>query len=295
MRELDRDPTLGGAGGAPVSQPEPPRRPISARRRIAVATWRPSRDGRIYTRAAIDATSVLAYVEDARARTGERVTITHVVGVALGWAMRAVPEVRSRVVFGRIREFATCDIGFAVDIEGGDDLAAVKVDRVDEKTPADVARELAPAAARLRAGQDKGYSLSSSIVRNLPWWGLRPMMAGVDFVVGGLGLPALGQKGSPLGAAFISNVGMLGLDEAFLAPLPFARTPLYIAVGAVHDAALAIDGEVVVRPQLVIGATADHRLIDGAHAGKVAVILRQLLADPWQLDVPRTAPVDGRV
>jgi pyruvate dehydrogenase E2 component (dihydrolipoamide acetyltransferase) len=68
--------------------------------------------------------------------------------------------------------------------------------------------------------------------------------------------------------------------------VPFARVPLYLAVGAVQDAVVAVDGKVVVRPQVVLGATADHRLIDGAHAGRIAQIIRDLLADPRQLDVP---------
>lgn len=259
---------------------------MPTRRRIAVATWRPSREGRIYSRSAVDTTAIQSYLEQTRARTGEHVTITHVVGAAVGRAMRAVPEVRARVVFGQIREFATCDVGFAVDIAGGADLAPVKVSNVDEKSPVEVARELTPAVARLQVGEDPGYSRSSSIVRLLPWWSLRPMVAAVGVLVGGLGVGALGQKGSPLGSAFVSNVGTLGLDEAFLAPLPFARTPIYVAIGTVQDAAMVVDGQVVVRPQVVIVATADHRLVDGFHAGQVAIVLRRLLADPWQLDVP---------
>jgi pyruvate dehydrogenase E2 component (dihydrolipoamide acetyltransferase) len=84
----------------------------------------------------------------------------------------------------------------------------------------------------------------------------------------------------------VSNVGPLGLDEAFLAPMPMARVPLYLAVGAVRDAAMVVDGELAVRPQVVLVATGDHRLIDGAHAGQVVAILRDLLTHPDKLDLP---------
>ena len=60
--------------------------------------------------------------------------------------------------------------------------------------------------------------------------------------------------------------------------------PLYLAVGAVRDAAAVVDGQVVVRPEVVLTATADHRLVDGAHAGRVAAGLRGYLADPSVLD-----------
>jgi pyruvate dehydrogenase E2 component (dihydrolipoamide acetyltransferase) len=47
---------------------------------------------------------------------------------------------------------------------------------------------------------------------------------------------------------------------------------------------MALDGQVVVRPQIVITATADHRLVDGAHAAKLARLVRGFLAAPDTLD-----------
>ncbi len=229
---------------------------------------------------------MLRYVDETRERTDVHVTVTHVVGAALGRAICAVPEVRGRVVLGRIRQLDTCDVSFAVDIADGDDLAPVKVKDADQKSPLDIAGELAPGSRDLRAGEGQEYMRSTSILRRLPWWADRVTIAGAGFLIGGLGVPALGQPGLPLGAAFITNVGTLGLDEAFAAPVPFARAPLYLSIGAVRDAAVVVDGAVVVRPQIVLGATADHRLIDGAHAGQIAAVMRELLADPARLDKP---------
>ncbi len=260
------------------------RRRDALRRRVAVATWRPSRDGRIYTRMVLDATATLGYVDDVRARTGDRVTVTHVVGAALGRAIRSVPEVRARVFAGRILPVDTCDIAFAVDIDGGLDLAPIKVRDVDVKTPLDIARELAFGAERARAGRDPHHARSAWYVRCAPPWTLRPLMGAASILVGGLGIGAFGQPGFPLGSAFVSNVGSLGLDEGYLAPVPFARVPLYVSIGAIRDEAVAVDGGVQVRPRVVIGATADHRLVDGAHAGRIARVLRDLLADPHRLD-----------
>lgn len=261
-------------------------RPPSVRRRIAVATWRPSKDGRIYARVEIDATAILQYVEETRQRTGVHVTVTHVVGAALGRAICAVPEVRARVLFGRIRRIETCDVAFAVDIADGDDLAPVKVTDADQKSPLDIARELAPGSDQLRSGEAKGHALSTSIIRHLPWWADRPVIAAAGLLIGGFGVPALGQPGFPLGAAFVTNVGTLGLDEGFATPVPFARVPLYLSVGAVRDAAVVVAGAVAVRPQFVLVATADHRLIDGAHAGTLMSLMRAMLAEPAQLEKP---------
>ena len=68
--------------------------------------------------------------------------------------------------------------------------------------------------------------------------------------------------------------------------MPLARVPLYVCVGAVSDAPMAVDGQVVVRPQVVMTATADHRLVDGAHAARLARYVRTALATPELLDEP---------
>ena len=227
---------------------------------------------------------MLRYVDAARERTGVPVTLVHVLGAAVGRILRAEPDINCRVVLGRIRPYPTCDVGFAVDIEGGRDLAPITVRRIDGKSPVDVAREVAAGAGRLRGGRDRHHRRSSGIVRWIPTpiMGFAFRVAGL--LVGGLGIPAFGQPAFPLGGTFISNVGTLGLREAFLAPVPFARVPLYLAMGAVHDAAAVVDGVVIVRSEMVITATADHRLIDGAHAGRIASRLQELLQDPAVLD-----------
>ena len=239
------------------------RRRTPVRRQIAVATWRPSRDGRIYARMEVDVTATLAYLERVRAESGMRVTMPHVVGAALGRALREVPEIRARVVFGRLVPLDTCDVGFAVDIGKGSDLAPVKVAGVDRLSPLEVARAVDAGAARLRRGNDAAYRRTSRLVRVVPSWTMRPVLAASSLVSGGLGRGLAGQPGFPLGTAFVSNVGTLGL---------------------VQDRAVVVDGAVVARPVLVLVATADHRVVDGAHAGAMATLVRELLTHPERLD-----------
>lgn len=259
---------------------------MSVRRKIAVATWRPSRDGRLYARIELDATAVLAHVARLRAETGVHVTVTHLVGKAVARAVRAVPEVHARVVFGRIVPFPSCDVAFAVDLETGSDLAPSKVADCDTKPIVQIAQELGHGTAELHGGVDGDFHATNRLVRFVPGWLLRPLLSVVSLVNGGLGLRAFGQPGFPLGSAFVSNVGTLGLDEGFIAPVPFARVPLYVLVGAVREAAVVVDGAVVVRPQLVLTATADHRLVDGAHAGRLAASISRDLLAPDLLDGP---------
>jgi pyruvate/2-oxoglutarate dehydrogenase complex dihydrolipoamide acyltransferase (E2) component len=265
-----------------------PPRP-SARRKIAVATWRAPKESRLHARMAVDATPVLRFCEQTSAASGVRVTPGVVVGVAFQRAIEQVPAFAARVVLGRIRPYDRVEVAFAVDIDAGDDLAPTKVQDVDRKSVVEVARELEQGAARLRARRDRAHTTATGIAHVVPFWAMRPVLATASLLNGGLGVPAFGQPAFPLGSLFVTNIGSFGLDEGYVAPVPFARVPLYVCVGAVADAPMAVDGEVVVRPRMVMTATADHRLVDGAHAAKLASIVRLSLADPWSLDRDRPA------
>jgi len=256
---------------------------MSVRRKIAVATWRPSRDGRLYGRVELDATAGLAYVAEQRLATGVPVTLTHLVGKAVATAQSEVPETRCRVVFGRIVPFPSIDVSFAVDVDGGEDLGPVKVLRADAKSVAEIAGEVTVRADRLRRRGDPHFERSEGWARRIPVPFMRPTLAGASLLLGGLGWPALGQPGFPLGSALVSSVSLFGLDEGYMAPVPFARAALYVLVGGVRDVPMAVDGRVVVRPRLVVTATADHRLVDGAHAGAMTRVLRRVLEHPESL------------
>lgn len=256
----------------------------SMRRKLAVATWRAPREGRLHARMAVDATALLAYCRRLRESSGVLVTPGLLIGMAFQRGVMQVPAFHARVVFGRVVPFPSHDVAFAVDIGSGDDLAPTKVCNVDRKNVLAVARELAAGAARLRAREDRDYETTSSIARTMPWFALRPMLAAASVLNGGIGVRAFGQPAHPLGSLFVTNIGSFGLDEGYVAPVPLARVPLYVCVGAVADAPMAIDGQVVVRPRVVMTATTDHRLVDGAHAAQLARLVRLSLADPESID-----------
>ncbi len=53
-----------------------------------------------------------------------------------------------------------------------------------------------------------------------------------------------------------------------------------LAVGAIEDRAVPVDGEIVVRPMMTLTATFDHRAVDGAPAAGFLQSLKELLEEP---------------
>jgi pyruvate dehydrogenase E2 component (dihydrolipoamide acetyltransferase) len=79
----------------------------------------------------------------------------------------------------------------------------------------------------------------------------------------------------------VSNLGMLGIDEftAIINPPEAA----ILAVGAVDDKAVVVDGQIQVRKRMRVTMSCDHRVIDGALGAQFLQTLRRLIENPLML------------
>lgn len=259
----------------------------SMRRKLAIASWGAPREGNIYGKLTLDATKALAYLDEVRERTGEKVTITHLVGKAVARALELEPSLNGYIRFGRFHPHDDVALTFLVSMPDGSDLGRAKVDNVHRRSVDDIAKDLRSQAIRLRDGADEDWESTKDVVRSIPAPLLKPLVQATGWLASAVGaeLPALGVRPFPFGSAIITNVGVFGLDEAFVPPTPFARVPLYVLIGSVHEAAtVAEDGSVVVTKQLTVTATIDHRFIDGFQGGVIAREFRRIFDDPWLLD-----------
>jgi len=261
---------------------------MSTRRKLAIATWSAPREPNIYGSLTVDAGPALKYVEEAREKSGEKVTITHFVGKAVAEALKQTPSLNGRILFGRYRPHRTVDVAFLVTFEDGRDLAKVKIVNADRKTIVEMAREVREKADRLRSGQDADFQKSTRTLRLFPTWIIRPLVHAIGWLTGALGvqMKAFGLERFPFGSCIITSVGMFGLDEGFVPPTPFARVPVYVLVGAVRERPAVVKGQVVVQPQLTLTATIDHRFVDGYDAAAMILALKDLLEHPATIFIP---------
>lgn len=259
---------------------------MTTRRKLAIATWSAPREGNIYGKLTVDVDDLLVWIEKERERTGTKVTVTHVVGKAVAKALAAAPGLNGRIAWGKFVPHDNVSVTFLVVLEEGADLAKAKVVDADKKSVASIAGELGGLALKLREGKDENFEKSKGTLKMLPTWLIRPMISAVGWLTGALGIsvPALGLESFPFGSAIVTSVGMFGLDEGFVPPTPFARVPVYVLVGAVRPRPTVVEGEVVIRQQMTITATIDHRFIDGFQGGVLAKVVRHALENPETLD-----------
>ena len=80
------------------------------------------------------------------------------------------------------------------------------------------------------------------------------------------------------GTFTISNLGMYGVEQ-FVAVLNSPQAAI-LAVGAIEERAVALDGQVVTRPMMTMTLTCDHRTIDGATAADFLRTVKEFLEEP---------------
>jgi pyruvate/2-oxoglutarate dehydrogenase complex dihydrolipoamide acyltransferase (E2) component len=273
---------------------------LSTWRKVALSTWGEPLNPTAYGILELDCGPALAYVAKLREASGEKVTITHLVGKIIALAIAAHPEVNGFVSMGRLMLRETVDIFFQVaffDDEVGKDgpreklrsteskkanLAGAKIREVDKKSVVDIARELREKAEAIRSKGEAETVKSASTMSSVPGpvVGMALRVASYLHYDLGLDLRRFGMPNDGFGSCMITNIGVFGLEVGFAPLLPVGHVPLILTLGAVKDVAAVENGRVVAKKNVCIGTAFDHRVMDGYHAGVMAKRFRQIFESP---------------
>lgn len=262
---------------------------IDTWRKIAAASWDRPVDPQIYGELEVDAERLLDFIERERERSGEHVTVTHLVGRALALAFAANPDLNARLRRRRFVPRETVDVFFVVSVAEGRALSGVKVVAADHKSAAEIARELTHRAQRVRAGEEAELGSSKRLLGSTPTWLLRGGLRLATWLVydRGISLKRIGLPDDAFGSAIVSSVSAFGAERAYGPLNPWYRVPVLVLVSKAEVKPAVVNGEVVARPRLTITATLDHRYVDGAHAGRLVGSVRAYLEDPEAVESRR--------
>jgi pyruvate/2-oxoglutarate dehydrogenase complex dihydrolipoamide acyltransferase (E2) component len=83
------------------------------------------------------------------------------------------------------------------------------------------------------------------------------------------------------GTVTVTNVGSFGAEYG--TPIINHPEAAILAVGVVEERALVVDGMVEARPAVTLSLSFDHRVLDGAEAGRAMRSLGELLESPFRL------------
>ena len=259
---------------------------IAGWRKITTATWGNPNDPQMYGDVHIDAEEVQSFIREAREKADVKLSVTHMVGKALAYALAANPDLNVRLYRNHFIQRDTIDVFFIVSTGAGSELSGVKVERADEKSVVEVARELSDRARRVRDEDDVEFGKAKDRLNSTPVWLLGPAMRFAAWLAQDLNLD-LKKYGFPrqaFGSVMVSSVGMFGIQHAYAPLSPYYRVPFLVLVGEVTERPAVVDGQVVARPMFTITGTLDHRYLDGFHAARLMRSIQEYLANPKKFE-----------
>jgi 2-oxoisovalerate dehydrogenase E2 component (dihydrolipoyl transacylase) len=183
-----------------------------------------------------------------RFRAEREVSPLPVVVAALCFTIDGYPLMNARWTDDHIERRGTVNVGIAVDTDRG--LVVPVVQDAGRRGIGDLAAEIRRLAAAARSG---GLSIDDVATTT---------------------------------TIAVSNTGSYGSEAG--TPILSPGTSVTLAVGAIAPRALVVDGAVVARPAATLSLTFDHRVMDGAAAGRALTDLVDRLQSPERLrDLPR--------
>lgn len=189
-----------------------------------------------------DVTDLLALREQLNTITGAKVSVNDFVIRAVALAIHHHPHVNASFGEEAITLHGAVHVGVAVATDDG--LITPIVRNADEKSVADISREVRDLAARARSRKLKPDEYQ--------------------------------------GATFtISNLGMYGIEE-FTAIINPPNAAI-LAVATAMPKPVVVDREVVVRDRMKVTMSCDHRVIDGAAGAEFLQTFRKYLEEPLRI------------
>ena len=257
--------------------------PLSAFRKISIGNWRHPRDPQTYAEVELNAEPALQFLKEQQ--SDRPLTLTHLIAKILGDCLSQQPELNCVLLRGKLhqRKEVSAFITTLLKRKGGADLSGFAVRNIDRLSIEDIAAICDEEVARLRRGEDPEIQALEKTLNRVPVRFLQPLFHLLDVLKYTLNFsksPSLPPD--RFGSVIITNIGALGLQNAFVPLTPCARTPLLVAIGKPFEGIGVVDKKPKVMQRLKIGVTFDHRYIDGYHGAKIVRRFNKIFEKPDQ-------------
>jgi pyruvate/2-oxoglutarate dehydrogenase complex dihydrolipoamide acyltransferase (E2) component len=230
----------------------------------------------------------MRYVADFRARTGKRLTVSHMLAKVAAMTLKEVPDANAILRWNRVYLRKRIGVFFQVVMndegESKVDLSGATLYDVENKSLVEICDEFEGKVQAVRARKDPALEKTRKTFLGIPHLLLNFVLKTLSFFsyTLNLDLTRFGVPKDPFGSIMITNIGTLGLDVAYVPLVPYSRVPILLATGAVKDQAVVDDGVVRAGKIMAVNATFDHRIIDGFHASVMSRVLRSMLEKPYE-------------
>ena len=266
-----------------------PKTRLSSFRRIAIGTWKDAYDPSVYGAMKLNMDETMRYLAEYREKAGRKLTLTHMMAKAVAGVLEEMPDANAVLRFNRIYLRKTIGVFFQVAMKdektGEIDLSGATIHNAEQKSITQIYDEFQSKVDRVRKGKDKELENTRQTFKSIPFLLLNWVLNTISFFSYTLNLDMrrFGVPKDAFGSVMVTNIGSLGLEEAYVPLVPYSKVPLLIAMGAVKkEPIVGENDEIRVAKTMRIFATFDHRILDGSHAAKMSRTLRAWFENPYE-------------
>ena len=243
----------------------------------------PDRDhAAIYFEQSLDLSRTLPWLEAERERTGKTITFLHLCLAATGRILNQRPQLNRYCKGWRLyqRDGVTITISVKKSLEDGAKIVMLKVPITIDDTPETIHDKVVAMVGKGRSG-DTHDEKETAFFLKLPGLILSPLVRLVLWLDRWHLLPGFFVDPDPMFTSMVcANVGSVGIAPGYHHLYEYGNSPFFATIGAIHDAPAAVDGELVVRPQVRIKYTFDERVDDALSCALSLAGQEEMIQDP---------------
>lgn len=259
---------------------------ISTWRKIAISSWTRANDPQTYGLLKFKADEIEKLIKKYQIDYGVKLSLTQIVGKALAMTINDLPEINGIIRGQNLYQRETVDIFFQVALDRkGADLSGLVIREANDKSLKEISSLMRGEAKDIRSGNDQTFNKVKKSIKKTPSVFMNLTLGILDFILYRCNLwsSLLGVKKDPFGSAMVTNVSQFGIEHGFV-PIPtISHVPLVLAVFGIKEEPAVENSQVFACKTLTIGATLDHRIVDGVYAGRFVQTLKSYLEDPVKL------------
>lgn len=253
-------------------------------RKVASTIYQKPIDSKIFGSVELDITDLELFIQSQR-KAGLKLTLTHFFLLATARAIKEkVPELNTYVKRGNIYAYPQVDATVSVLLPDGE-MGSVKMHNIAAMTLREAVESMQAQIIAARKGAENQTMQMKDKLAAIPWPIRGYVYRAIRFITVNMGfsIPFLGLTANSFGAFVLSNIGSIGLDIGYPALFPSANVSFVLILGGVTQKPWVVNGQVVPRTIMTLGAALDHRVVDASHGGKLFQYLKKMVANPQLL------------